>query len=149
MSHQEVKNYIIHLPEFQIVIYRFYEIDVPSKNPLRHYEQNYTSKKDYPVTMEIRRKIAEYMATFDLLESDKIVSILIIGYLKSRVVLRHPADADLNLIHGCSSIPGFIRFFKSTYFCVSRLTHYIWRSARIRIWVSEPQDYTLTIIIST
>jgi hypothetical protein len=54
-----------------------------------------------------------------------------------RVVLRHSDGADLNSIQECSSIPGFIRFFKSTYFCAIRLTHYIWRSARVRIWIKN------------
>jgi Orsellinic acid/F9775 biosynthesis cluster protein D len=74
MSHQEVKNYITYLPEFQVVVCRFCEIGIPPKNPLRHYEQNHTSKKDHPVAMEIRRKVAEYMTTLDLLEPDKVIS---------------------------------------------------------------------------
>jgi len=55
--------------------------------------------------------------------------------------LSQHADADLNLILEYISIPGFIRFFKSTYFCVSRLTHYIWRSARIRVWINKPSNH--------
>jgi len=74
MSHQEVKNYITYLPEFQVVVCHLCEIGIPPKNPLRHYEQNHTSKKDHPVAMEIRRKVAEYMATLDLLEPAKVIS---------------------------------------------------------------------------
>ena len=74
MSFQEVKNHINHLPEFQVVICRFCEICIPPKDPLRHYERNHTSKKDHPVAMEVRRKIAEYMATLDLCEPHKIIS---------------------------------------------------------------------------
>lgn len=73
MSPQEVKNHITYLPEFQIVIYHLYEIYIPSKDPLQHYEQNHTSKKDHPIAMEVHRKIAEYMTTLDLCESHRII----------------------------------------------------------------------------
>jgi hypothetical protein len=74
MSFQEVKYYIIHLPEFQIVIYHPYEIDIPPKDPLRYYKQNHTTTKDHPISMEVRRKVEEYMTTLDLLEPDKIIA---------------------------------------------------------------------------
>ncbi len=73
MSLQEVKN-ISYLPGFQVVVCRLCEICIPPKNPLRRYEKNHTSKKDHPVVMEIHWKVAEYMATLDLLESDKVIS---------------------------------------------------------------------------
>ena len=74
MSLQEVKNYITYLPEFQVVVCRLCEICIPPKDPLRHYERNHTSKKDHPVAMKVRRKIAEYMATFDLYEPHNVIS---------------------------------------------------------------------------
>ena len=73
MSLQEVKDYINYLPEFQVVVCHLCEIGIPPKNPLRHYEQNHTSKKDHPVAMEIHRKIAEYMATLNLCEPHKVI----------------------------------------------------------------------------
>ena len=60
---------------------------------------------------------------------------LTIGSRQSRVDWRHPAGVDLNLILEYSSIPGVIRLRQSTYFVVTLLTHYIWQSTRVRIWV--------------
>lgn len=74
MSFQEVKHYITHLPEFKVVVCRPCEFCIPPKDPLRHYTQNHTTKKDHPVAMEVRRKVAAYMTTLDLLEPDKVVS---------------------------------------------------------------------------
>ena len=74
ISLQEVKNYIVYLPEFQVIICHLCEICIPSKDSLWHYERNHISKKDHPVAMEVRRKIAEYMTIFDLCESHKIIS---------------------------------------------------------------------------
>jgi Orsellinic acid/F9775 biosynthesis cluster protein D len=73
MSLQEVKHYITHLPEFKVVICQPCEIGIPPKDPLRHYKQNHTAKKNHPVSMEVRRKVEEYMATLDLVEPDKVI----------------------------------------------------------------------------
>ena len=74
MSSEELKNYISYFSEFQVVVCRPCGSCISPKNPLRHYEQNHTSKKDYSVAMEIRRKVAEYMMTLDLVEPDKVIS---------------------------------------------------------------------------
>ena len=71
---QEIKNYIIYLPEFQVIIYYFYEIYISSKDFLWYYEKNYISKKDHFIAIEIHRKIVEYMIIFDLYKFYKIIS---------------------------------------------------------------------------
>jgi Orsellinic acid/F9775 biosynthesis cluster protein D len=73
MSSHEVKNYTSYLPNFKVVVCRPCEICIPPKDPLRHYELNHTSKKDHPVPMEVRRKIAEYMATLELCEPQEVI----------------------------------------------------------------------------
>jgi len=71
--YQDIKSYITHLPILQMMICRFCKICISPKNPLRHYKDNHTAKKDHHVSMEIRRKIADYMATLDLYEPDKVI----------------------------------------------------------------------------
>lgn len=73
MSLQDIKHYINYLPEFRVVLCHLCGVCIPPKNPLRHYENNHTAKKDHPVATEIRRKVVEYMATLDLLEPDKVI----------------------------------------------------------------------------
>jgi len=71
--YQDIKSYITHFPILQVVVCRFCKICISSKDPLRHYKDNHTAKKDHHVSMEIRRKIADYMATLDLREPDKVI----------------------------------------------------------------------------
>ena len=67
-------SYITHLPIFKVIACNFCEICIPPKDPLRHYEDNHTAKKKYPVAMNIRRKIADYMATLDLCQPQDVPS---------------------------------------------------------------------------
>jgi Orsellinic acid/F9775 biosynthesis cluster protein D len=73
MPVQDIKSYITYLSIFQVIVCRFCEICIPPKDPLRHYEDNHTAKKDYPVPMQVRRKIADYMATLDLCQPQEII----------------------------------------------------------------------------
>ena len=74
MSVQDIKSYIIHLPTFRVIIYHLYENYIPPKDPLRHYEDHHTAKKDYPISMKIRRKISDYMTTLNLCQSQEVNS---------------------------------------------------------------------------
>lgn len=73
MSVQNVKSYISHLPTFRVVVCRFCEVCIPSKDPLRHYEDNHTAKKDHFVPMQVRREIAEYMTTLNLCQPQEVI----------------------------------------------------------------------------
>src|SRR5439155_17850474 len=60
------------------------EVCIPPKDPLWHYKDNHTAKKEHHVSMEIRRKIADYMTTLDLLAPDKVISPRqLVPYLKT------------------------------------------------------------------
>ena len=72
MSYQDAKAYITHLPTCQVVICRFCEACIPPKDPLWHYKENHTAKKDHHVPMEIRLKIAEVMVTLDLRQPQEV-----------------------------------------------------------------------------
>jgi Orsellinic acid/F9775 biosynthesis cluster protein D len=72
-SVQDIKSYITHLPTLRVVICRFCKICIPPKDPLRHYEDNYTAKKDHPVPSEIRRKIVDYIGTLNLCQPQDII----------------------------------------------------------------------------
>lgn len=74
MPVQDIKSYITHLLTLRVVVCRFCEICIPPKDPLRHYEDNHTAKKDYPVPSEVRRKIVDYMATLNLCQPQEVVS---------------------------------------------------------------------------
>jgi hypothetical protein len=67
-------SYITFLPTFGIVVCRTCKVGIPPKDPLRHYELNHTFNKQHPVPMNIRRKIAEYMATLTLVNPANILS---------------------------------------------------------------------------
>ena len=75
MSVPEIKSYIVHLPTFQVIVCHFCEVCIPPKDPLRHYEDHHTAKKDHPVPMEVRHKIADYMATLNLCQPKEVVSL--------------------------------------------------------------------------
>jgi Orsellinic acid/F9775 biosynthesis cluster protein D len=68
-----VHSYITHVPTFRVVVCDFCEVCIPPKDPLRHYEDHHTAKKDHPVPMEMRRKIADYMRTLDLCQSGEVI----------------------------------------------------------------------------
>ena len=72
MSYQAIKSYITHLPTFRVMICRFCEVCIPSKDSFRHYKDNHSAKKDHYISMEIRYKIAEYMTTLDLCQSQEV-----------------------------------------------------------------------------
>ena len=74
MSFQDVKQYVTHLFTFRVMICRFCEVCISPKEPLRHYEYNHTSGKDHSISMNVRRKIADYMATLDLCKSQEVAS---------------------------------------------------------------------------
>ena len=52
---------------------RFCEIDISPKDPLRHYENNHTAKKDHFVSMKVRYKIADYMTTLNLCQPHEVI----------------------------------------------------------------------------
>jgi hypothetical protein len=72
MAYQDIKPYVTHLSTFQVVVCRFCEICIPPKDPFEHYKRHHTAKRDYYVPMEIRHKIAEYMATLDLCQPQEV-----------------------------------------------------------------------------
>lgn len=74
MSYRDVKPYVTHLSAFGVIVCRFCEIGIPPKDPLRHYEKNHTAKKDHPVSMEVRRKIVDYMTTLNLRQPQEVTS---------------------------------------------------------------------------
>jgi len=55
------------------MICRFCEICIPPKDPLNHYKRHHTAKKDDPVPMKVRHKIADYMTTLDLCQSQEVI----------------------------------------------------------------------------
>lgn len=68
-----VQQYVTHLPVFRVVACHFCEACIPPKDPFRHYEDNHTAKKEHPVPMEVRRKIADYMATLNLCQPHEAI----------------------------------------------------------------------------
>lgn len=74
MSYRDVKPYVTHLSALRVVVCRFCEAAIPPKDPLRHYAQNHTAKKDHPVSMEVRHQIENYMATLDLCQPLEVIS---------------------------------------------------------------------------
>jgi len=73
MSYQDIKAYITHLSTFRVVICRFCEVCIPPGDPLRHYKDNHTVKKNHSVPMKIRHKIANYMTTLDLCQLKEVI----------------------------------------------------------------------------
>ena len=66
MSTEVLRYYVTHIPDYRVVLCNFCETCIPPKSPMRHYEDNHTAKKECPVSMSVRRKIAEYMSRLDL-----------------------------------------------------------------------------------
>lgn len=73
MSVQDITRYVTHIPTLKVVLCRFCKIGIPPNNPLRHYMDHHTASKEHPVSMDIRHKIAEYMATLDLCAPDQVI----------------------------------------------------------------------------
>lgn len=73
MSVQDIKSYVVHLPTLRVVVCRLCEVCIPPKDPLRHYEDHHTAKKDHPISMKIRRKISDYMATLNLCQPQEVI----------------------------------------------------------------------------
>ena len=73
MSVQDIESYITHLPILKVIICRPCEVCIPPNDPFRHYKDHHTAKKDYPVPMEVRYKIADYMATLNLCQPQEVV----------------------------------------------------------------------------
>src|SRR6266496_6329880 len=74
MSYHNVKPYVTHLSAFHVIVCCFCEAAIPPKDPLHHYAQNHTAKKDHPVSMEVQHQIANYMATLDLCQPLEVIS---------------------------------------------------------------------------
>ena len=72
MSHQDVKAYVTHLSAFRVVVCRFCEACISPGDPLRHYKDNHSAKKDHSVPMKMRHKIANYMTTLDLCQPKEV-----------------------------------------------------------------------------
>jgi Orsellinic acid/F9775 biosynthesis cluster protein D len=68
-----IQSYITHLPALRVVVCHFCKACIPPKDPLRHYEDNHTAKKDYPIPMDVRRKIADYMSTLNLCQPQEVI----------------------------------------------------------------------------
>lgn len=74
MSTEDLRHYITYLPAHRVVTCRFCMICIPPENPMRHYADHHTAKKEHPVPMNIRHKIVEYMGTVDLCAPDEVIS---------------------------------------------------------------------------
>jgi len=72
MTPQDLKPYITHLPAFQVIVCNLCGTCVPPNDPLLHYKKNHTVKKEHPILMNVRHKVADYMATLDLCEPKKV-----------------------------------------------------------------------------
>jgi len=73
MTRQDLKPYITHLPAYQVIVCNPCGACVPPNSPIDHYKGNHTAKKEHPISTEVRRQIADYMATLDLCDPDKVV----------------------------------------------------------------------------
>src|SRR5271167_177401 len=107
MTRQDLKSYITHLPAHQVVVCNTCEACIPTKDPIQHYRSNHTAKKDHPVSTEIRRKIADYMATLDLCDPDEVVPpyarIPELKVISDGYVCKYPG------CHSCGTTSGSMR----------------------------------------
>ena len=96
MSYGDIKSYVTHFSAFRVMICRFYEVCIFSKDSFDHYKRHHTAKKDQYVPMKAQHKIADYMTTLDLCQlkinsSDKRVSELKV--IKDELMCKFP-DCD-------------------------------------------------------